>query len=438
MRREQIYDIGNSKLVVKLGNIRSATTEVIVTSDDQQLSMGGGTSQAVREAAGEDVYQQARAFVPVALGGIAVTGAGRLTEQGVRHIYHAATIPSASERDVADPAAVVAGATERALKILEASAYSSIAMPALGTGFAGFDPMTVAVAMSEQIRKSLGQAAKQLRVEIWLLLGTKRDAEAVEFLGEFTKRAGLEASAIRSHAVILVHGIRTAAGWRERIGDEIEGADPGLTPVPVGYGFFDIVRFLIPFGPWRRTAAERVWAAMKGAYSSPNVSHVSVIAHSFGTWIVGHLLTHEKSIRFHRVLFCGAILPADYAWADVATKIDRPNFANAPTVVVVNDCGTRDVWPIFAKFMTWGYGPSGRWGFQNSLVRDRFHEVDHSGFFKPGFAASHWVPALVGSTLTKGISEKIDPPGWLQVLTVLKLPIVVLAVLVAWWVWSVI
>jgi O-acetyl-ADP-ribose deacetylase (regulator of RNase III) len=436
MRREQIYTIGNSTLVVKLGDISKATTDVIVTSDDRQLSMGGGTSKAVREAAGDEVYEQARDHVDLPLGSVAVTGAGRLTEQGVLHIYHAATIPSSNERDVKNPGAVVAGATAQALKMLEASPYSSIAMPALGTGFAGFDPMTVAVAMSDQIRTSLGESAKPLRVEMWLLLGTKRDAEAVEFLGEFTRRAGLGDHAIRSHAVILVHGIRTAAGWRERIGNEIEGAHPGLTPVPVGYGFFDIVRFLMPVERWRRAAALRVWAAMKGAYDSPNVSEVSVIAHSFGTWIIGHLLMNEANIKFHRVVFCGAILPTDFAWDKVTAKIDRPDFTNAPTVFVVNDCGTRDVWPIFAKTMTRGYGPSGRWGFQNSLVRDRFHEVDHSGFFKEGFATTHWVPALVGTELTKGVADadKIDPSAVLQVLTVLKLPLVIAVVAgLLWW-----
>jgi O-acetyl-ADP-ribose deacetylase (regulator of RNase III) len=433
MRFQQSYTFGQSTLNIRLGNLRDATTNVIVTSDDRQLSMGGGTSKTIREAAGEAVLE-ARAQVPLDLGGVAISGSGKLAAQGVKYVFHAATIHSASNRVVEDPEAVVTRATRQALEMLQAMALNSIAFPALGTGHAEFDPTDVAIAMSAVIRGVLTSSPRPLLVEIWLLLGTKRDAEAVAFLSEFTSRAQLQVNAVRCHSVFLVHGIRTAAGWREAIGNELERADSRLTPIPVGYEFFDVVRFLMPFGPWRRAAAETVWTKMESVYSNPNIEQVSIIAHSFGTWIVGHILT-THNVRFHRVILCGSVLDTGFDWGQVHEKINAPPFANAPNVKIVNDCGTRDVWPIFAKFATWGYGVAGRWGFQHALVKDRFHAVDHGGFFQPGFATTNWVPVLTG-TLTKGVEKGISPPVWMSVLTVLKLPylLAAAAIIVAWFV----
>lgn len=421
MRFQQTYEIGKSTLSIRLGDIASATTQVIVTSDDQRLTMGGGTSAAIRRAAGESVYEASRALVPVPLGGVVSTPAGKLAQQGVQHIFHAATIPGADEKSGAHQDEIVRGATAQAIALLRAMRLQSIALPALGTGFAKFDAHTVALAMAEAIRTILASSADALTVEIWLLLGTTRDLDAVTFLSEFTERANLAACALPSHAVVLVHGIRTAAGWRERIGNEIESADSTLTPIQVGYGLFDLVRFLLPIGPWRRRAAETVWMKMRSVFDNPNFDRVSIVAHSFGTWIVGYLLT-TKDVRFHRVIFCGSILDSDFNWEKVQHKTGDPTFQNAPHARVVNDCGIRDVWPIVAKSATWGYGVSGRWGFQNALVKDRFHDLDHSGFFADGFATRYWVPALTGTKLPRGIEYGISPPAWLSLLTVVKLP----------------
>jgi pimeloyl-ACP methyl ester carboxylesterase len=369
----------------------------------------------------------------VKLGGVVVSPSGKLASQGVKHVFHAATIPSGTNRIVDDPIAVVTEATRQAVDLVQAMHLESVALPALGTGHAKFKPADVAIAMSREIRAKLAASSRPLLVEIWLLFGNQRDAEAVAFFAEFTKHAQLETNAVCSHAVVLIHGIRTAAGWRERIGNELEAANAGLTPIPIGYEFFDVVRFLAPIGSSRRDAAETVWNKMKTIYDNPNIEHVSVIAHSFGTWIVGHILKNH-TVKFHRVILCGSVLSTTYDWDGVQDKIAAPPFKNAPTVKIVNDCGTKDIWPIMAKFMTWGYGVAGRWGFQHALVKDRFHQpLTHSDFFKHGFATNNWVPVLNG-TLTKGADKGIDPPGWMNLLTILKLPYLLLAAIALWFV----
>jgi hypothetical protein len=56
--------------------------------------------------------------------------------------------------------------------------------------------------------------------------------------------------------VVLVHGIRTTAEWAELVRDVLERV-PGVTVVPSGYGYFDVIRFLIP-GPTRRPPIDRI------------------------------------------------------------------------------------------------------------------------------------------------------------------------------------
>ncbi|OOG28797.1 hypothetical protein B1C78_00170 [Thioalkalivibrio denitrificans] len=422
MRFEQLYDINGSSLVVKLGDIREARTEVVVTSDDSNLSMGGGTSAAIRAAAGDSVFEESRRLIPVAVGAIAVTGAGLLAEQGVRHIFHAATIPSHRDRDVHNQEEIIRNATRQALTLLQGMGLHTISFPALGTGFAGFDPKRAALAMCAEIRAAMERAPKPFTVEIWLMLGNQGERAAMVFFAEFTKSAALDRFVVPSHAVLLIHGIRTAAGWRQRVGDEIEESARGLTPIPIGYGFFNVVQFLLPFPAIRRKAAETVWLKAKSVFGNPNFDRVSIIAHSFGSWIAVYLLV-VKPIRIHRLLLCGAIVDANFDWDTVSDRIDNPSFENAPACRVVNDCGTKDIWPLMAKAMTWGFGISGRWGFQHCIVADRFYHVDHSGFFEEGFAREYWVPALTGKRLPKGVSDGIDPPWALSLLTFVKIPV---------------
>jgi hypothetical protein len=182
--------------------------------------------------------------------------------------------------------------------------------------------------------------------------------------------------------VILVHGIRTRAEWTGRIRSLFE-ADQQTIVEPLGYEYFDVVRFLCPF--WtRRKPIEVVLTKIRDALKLHRSSfdELIIVAHSFGTYIVGRILRENPEIEPDRLLLCGCIQPASYPW-------DRlPNRPKA----VLNEAGSRDIWPILAKSITWGYGSTGTFGFQRPGVRDRYHNLAHSDYFKPGFAEEYWVP----------------------------------------------
>ena len=68
--------------------IAGSDSDAIVSSDDTQLSMTGSVSRTVRNHAGEEVVEEAQRLVPLKVGDVAVTSAGRLR---ARYIFHAVT-----------------------------------------------------------------------------------------------------------------------------------------------------------------------------------------------------------------------------------------------------------------------------------------------------------------------------------------------------------
>jgi hypothetical protein len=83
------------------------------------------------------------------------------------------------------------------------------------------------------------------------------------------------------------------------------------------------------------------------------------------------------------LVLCGSILPLDFRWDKLRGSVETE---------VINDCGIRDIWPILAQSTTFGYGPSGRFGFGTPGIRDRFHDFGHAAFFQKNFVRDYWLP----------------------------------------------
>ena len=75
------YKFNESTLTVKFGNILESQSEVIVSSDDCYVSMGGGVSRAILKEGGLGIKSDAQKMVPVPLGDVVVTTAGSLEHQ---------------------------------------------------------------------------------------------------------------------------------------------------------------------------------------------------------------------------------------------------------------------------------------------------------------------------------------------------------------------
>lgn len=136
------HNISNSLIRVEYTNITTVNVDVLVSSDDTDLSMGGGVSRALLSAGGERIWGEAQAQAPVRLGEIAVTTAGRLN---AKHIFHAAVLDYASPN--LTTVDLVRRVTKKCLMSCDEMGFKSIAFPALATGAARLSPERSAVAM---------------------------------------------------------------------------------------------------------------------------------------------------------------------------------------------------------------------------------------------------------------------------------------------------
>ncbi|MFW2470346.1 esterase/lipase family protein [Burkholderia pseudomallei] len=233
---------------------------------------------------------------------------------------------------------------------------------------------------------------------------------------------GMNAGAIapREHVVVLVHGIRTYAEWQERLAAHLTEA--GFEHVyPIGYGFFDALRFLCPFFT-RQQPIDRVTREIRTIKAKHGSADISVVAHSFGTYVLSKILDEATDLRFHRIVLCGSIVPTKYRWDKVVDRVKGS---------VVNDVGTKDYWPVAASKASWGYGASGTFGFKTATVKDRFHYCGHSDFFTDEIMTRFWVPLLQDGQLVPSDWTRSRPPAhsllsllsWLPVKTLAAIAI---------------
>ena len=197
MPQQRTYQLGKSKLILEFGDITASQADVLVSSDDTYLTMGGGVSAAIRRAAGEGILLEVAKKIPAKLGDVIVTGAGSLQ---AKHVFHAITIGEPDGR----ASDIVTRTTRRSLQLLKALGLSSIAFPAIGAGVAGFAYEHVAVRMAEVIVEELRGSSEPLSVTIYLFdrFGRMQPIDYVRFFEEFASRTNrlIAAPAKRSPA----------------------------------------------------------------------------------------------------------------------------------------------------------------------------------------------------------------------------------------------
>jgi hypothetical protein len=219
--------------------------------------------------------------------------------------------------------------------------------------------------------------------------------------------------------VVLVHGIRDFAYWQVGIRKVLESHafDVELT----NYDRFDLLRFLAPV-PWFRDAIiERVWHQIQQVYADHPGKKISFIAHSFGTYTLAEILRRKFNFKAHRIIFCGSVVRYDFPFEQ---------FSGRFTIPLLNEVGTRDIWPGIAHSVSFGYGSAGSYGFRRPKVRDRWHaDASHGHFLTPSFCEKYWVPFLDDGTITEGESAPQLPAWWVRVLYIIKLRYVVIATL---------
>jgi GTPase SAR1 family protein len=260
-----------------------------------------------------------------------------------------------------------------------------------------------------------------------LLHGVRRNQTRLEPAkrsepSEFAKHPSPQTNSVKTHVVILVHGIRTQALWQGPIRSSLE--KEGFIAEPTNYGRFDLIRFLLPF-PWARKAAvEKVTRQIRDIRKQYPGAEFSIISHSFGTFIVAEILREGFDLTFHKLIFCGSVVNYDFPFEQFAERFEAP---------ILNEVGTCDSWPALAQSVTWGYGATGTYAFLRTRVHDRWHkEATHSTFLKPEFSRKYWVPFLKNGEIVSSNENPSSPPWWLKILSVLQIKYIASISLIIW------
>lgn len=222
-------------------------------------------------------------------------------------------------------------------------------------------------------------------------------------------------STSQNQIVILIHGIRTNGAWQERVAQELSQMT-NIKVFPVGYGYFDALRFWFPFY-FRKKPIERVLREIRGIVALDRNANIAVVAHSFGTYIVSRILAEQPDVIINRLLLCGSIIDDEYRW-DLVPKVPPS---------VLNDVGTEDFWPVAAKVSTWGFGSSGTFGFKTYSVQDRFHKLGHSDFFSLNHIRQYWLPYILSGQIIKSSWGAERPPASTAVSVLTVAPVKTLA-----------
>lgn len=200
----------------------------------------------------------------------------------------------------------------------------------------------------------------------------------------------------RSKLVILIHGIRTEAAWHQVVRRILE-EQTDVTVVPLKYAYFNVFQFVCPFFTRRAVIQTLEWK-LRAALDHYPESDLIIVAHSFGTYAISEILRHHPDIKPQGLLLCGSIIPAQFRWDQLRIKAS-----------VLNECGYKDIWPVLATALTWGFGPSGTTGFGSPGVRDRFHPCTHSEFFSETFVRENWVPWIRGGCCNERLVDNHAP-----------------------------
>jgi len=120
-----------TKIYISQGDITDMPVEAIVNPANTDLVMDAGVSAAIRRKGGERIQEECERLAPLRLGATAVTTGGNLK---ALFVIHAATIRP-GEKAMAESIRL---ATRQILFRAEEKTIKSLALPAIGTGAAGF------------------------------------------------------------------------------------------------------------------------------------------------------------------------------------------------------------------------------------------------------------------------------------------------------------
>lgn len=192
------YKLHDTVFRVTYGDITRLSVNVLVSSDDSYLSMGGGVSYAISNAGGETIQRDARKHVPLNIGDVAVTSAGNLS---AKYIFHAVTLDYSNMIHPSEES--IRTASLKCMQLADILGIKTIAFPALGTGAGGFPFQLAADTMTRSIADYLmGETHLELVILTLFPREYSRESDLNIFYEHATAQASLYSQSKRLNSLL--------------------------------------------------------------------------------------------------------------------------------------------------------------------------------------------------------------------------------------------
>jgi O-acetyl-ADP-ribose deacetylase len=161
-----------ARVVIIVGDLVEQEVDAIVNAANNDLVLGGGVAGAIRRAGGPSIQDECDRHGAVRVGEAAITGAGNLR---ARYVLHAASMELGGHTTRES----LRSSMDDVFRLAQQHHVESMAIPAVGTGIAGFPVDECARVMAESLHHALTQGWQATEVRFVLFgAGAKMPFEA--------------------------------------------------------------------------------------------------------------------------------------------------------------------------------------------------------------------------------------------------------------------
>ena len=139
-----------TRVLIISGDLVEQEVDAIVNAANNDLQLGGGVAGAIRRVGGPKIQEECDAHGPVRVGEAAITGAGKLR---ARYVIHAASMSLGGRTT----RAALKSSMDHVFRLAHQHDVHTIAVPAVGTGIAGFPIDECARVMAECLNGALSE-----------------------------------------------------------------------------------------------------------------------------------------------------------------------------------------------------------------------------------------------------------------------------------------
>ena len=164
------------RIVIIAGDLVEQDVDAIVNAANNELLLGGGVAGAIRKRGGDAIQRECDAHGNVKVGEAAITRGGELR---ARHVIHAASMQLGG-RTTAES---LRSSMDHVFRLAREHEVRTIAVPAVGTGIAGFPMDECARVMADCVARALAGGWQPEEIRFVLFGEAARDTFERAFRG---------------------------------------------------------------------------------------------------------------------------------------------------------------------------------------------------------------------------------------------------------------